>query len=29
MEGHPNIDTDNINNPHDNYKDIIVTLFQL
>ncbi|HSL12791.1 MAG TPA: tryptophan--tRNA ligase [Nitrososphaeraceae archaeon] len=29
MEGHPNIDTDNINNPHDNYKDIIVTPWEV
>lgn len=29
MEGHPNIDTYNINNPHDNYKDIIVTPWEV
>ena len=29
MEGHPNIDTDNINNPYDNYKDIIVTPWEV
>ena len=29
MEGHPNMDTDNINNPHDNYKDIIVTPWEV
>jgi len=29
MEGHPKIDTDNINNPYDNYKDIIVTPWEV
>ncbi|HEX6647223.1 MAG TPA: tryptophan--tRNA ligase [Nitrososphaeraceae archaeon] len=29
MEGHPNIDTDNINNQYDNYKDIIVTPWEV
>jgi tryptophanyl-tRNA synthetase len=29
MEGHSNIDTDYINNPYDNYKDIIVTPWEV